>query len=93
MINTFSELRDSVKAWEQEEKTIWYAVMSDHEDTDASFGSDYFGEAANMLRDEIERGNTDAYIAVYDSTDGFCLDEIDTELILINLKNTRFFRF
>ena len=57
-------------------KKLWYAVMTDNDDTDHSLGSDSREiaiEAAKVLRKE---GYKDAYVAVVDPVDDFCLVEI-----------------
>lgn len=54
------------------EKKIWYAVLRDNEDNDWGYGSFDIEEAKRMARDMGE----EAYIAVIDDDDKFCLDEI-----------------
>lgn len=57
------------------EKKIWYAVLRDREDNDWGYGSFELDTAKRMARD---MGN-EAYIAVIDDDDKFCLDEIQQE--------------
>lgn len=54
------------------EKTFWYAVMQDNEDTDWGTGSYDLAEAREMLKDY-----PDGYIAVIEEgSDPICVDEI-----------------
>lgn len=55
---------------------VWYAVMRDHEDNDHGTGSFNKREAIRMARQYRQQGDTDAYIALIDPEDDFCIDEI-----------------
>lgn len=59
-----------------ESKKVWYAVMRDNEDTDHGYGSFDLENAIKMANDMRKDGDADAYIAVIDPEDDFCLDEI-----------------
>ena len=60
------------------EKKLWFAVMKDREDTDHGYGSHDLEEAEEMCR-EMKEDNPDAYIAVIDPKDDFCVEEIEVE--------------
>ena len=62
-----------------EECTPWYAVMVDREDTDHGYGSHDLEEAKAMCRTQKEIGHPEAYIAVIDPKDDFCMDTIEVE--------------
>lgn len=59
-----------------EGKKLWYAVMMDNEDTDHGFGSFDLEKAIAIAKDARKSGDEDAYIAVIDPDDDFCIDEI-----------------
>ena len=59
-----------------EGKKLWYAVMIDNEDTDHDYGSFDLGKATVMAIDLRMSGYEGAYIAVIDTDDDFCVDEI-----------------
>ena len=54
----------------------WYALMRDKEDTDHSNGTYDYDKAVRMLRDMVADGYQDAYIAVIDPREDFCLGMI-----------------
>jgi hypothetical protein len=54
----------------------WYAKMMDNEDTDHGTGTFDKEEALEWLEEMRAEGNEEAYIAVIDDTDDFCIDEI-----------------
>lgn len=56
--------------------TIWYAKMMDNEDTDHGMGTFDKEEALEWLEEMRKDGNDEAYIAVIDDADDFCIDEI-----------------
>lgn len=61
-------------------KNIWYAVMSDREDSDWGTGSYSLAIAKDMARSYRAAGDTEAYIAVIEEGDDpVAIDEI-TEL-------------
>lgn len=55
---------------------VWYAVLRDNEDTDHGTGSSRFADALRMARKMRKEGDTDAFIAVIDPADDFCLVEV-----------------
>lgn len=55
---------------------VWYAVLRDNEDNDHGTGSFRFVEALRKARRMRKEGDTDAYIAVIDPDDDFCLAEV-----------------
>lgn len=59
-----------------ESKKDWYAVMTDNEDTDHSYGSFDLEKAIAMTNYIRMSGYEDAYIAVIDTQYDFCVDEI-----------------
>ena len=61
-----------------EARTIWYAVMQDHDDTDWGTGTRDKQEAIEMAKSWREDGYTDAYIAVIDESgnEPICVEEI-----------------
>lgn len=61
---------------ETEENTVWYAVMRDREDTDHSTGSFDREEAISMALVYRESGDTEAYVAMIDPKDDYCIDEL-----------------
>lgn len=56
--------------------SIWYAEMMGNEDTDHGTGTFDKAEALEWLEEMREEGNENAYIAVIDDTDDFCLETI-----------------
>lgn len=58
------------------EKKLWYAVMNDNEDTDHSCGFWDKERAIEKAKEIRGFGYTDAYVAVVDPEDDFCIDEI-----------------
>lgn len=63
------------------EKKLWYAVLRDREDTDHGTGSFDHAEAIRMAKELHDNGDLQAYIAVVDPDDDFCLEEISAEEI------------
>lgn len=59
-----------------EVKKIWYAVMRGNEDTDHGYGSFDLEKAIAMANDMRNSGYEDAYIAVIDTDDDYCIEEI-----------------
>lgn len=55
---------------------VWYAVLSDREDNGHGTGSFQIREAVREARRLRKNGCPDAYIAVIDQEDDFCLAEI-----------------
>lgn len=61
---------------ETEETAIWYAVMRDLEDNDHSIGTFDLEEAIRMALEYRASGDTDAYVALIDPKDDYCIDEM-----------------
>lgn len=61
---------------EAEENTVWYAVMRDCEDTDHSTGSFDREKAISMAQEYRAAGDEEAYVAVIDPKDDYCIDEL-----------------
>lgn len=59
-----------------ESKKVWYAVMMDNEDTDHGIGSYKKDMVIAMAKKLRKDGCEDAYVAVIDPEDDFCIDEI-----------------
>lgn len=59
-----------------ERKKVVYAVLKDLEDLDHGEGSTVKREAIRMVKALRKEGYKDAYIAIVDPKDDFCLDEI-----------------
>lgn len=55
---------------------IWFAYMMDNEDTDHGTGSRDQAEALEWLEGMRADGNSEAYIAVIDDADDYCIEEI-----------------
>ena len=55
---------------------MWYACMLDNEDTDHGFGTFIYDAAINWLKKARAHGFSEAYIAVVDPKDDYCLEEI-----------------
>lgn len=55
---------------------VWYAVMMDNEDTDHGTGSFREEEALQMASQLRKQGHPDAYVALIDPEDDYCIDEI-----------------
>lgn len=56
---------------------IWYAVMTDPEDTDHGTGYHDIHEAYKLARKYYRNGVLATYIAVISEADDYCLDEIN----------------
>lgn len=56
---------------------IWYAVMTDLEDTDHGTGSRDIHVAYKLARKYIRNGELETYIAVISEADDYCLDVIN----------------
>lgn len=59
-----------------ESKKVWYAVMKDNEDTDHGYGSHDLEKAIEMANKMRKSGDEEAYIAVIDPDDDYCIEEI-----------------
>lgn len=59
-----------------EEPRVWYAVQLDSEDTDHGTGSFDREEAICMARKYRASGYPEAYIAMIDTKDDYCIDEL-----------------
>lgn len=59
-----------------EEPRVWYAVQLDSEDTDHGTGSFDREEAICMARKYRAAGYSEAYIAMIDTKDDYCIDEL-----------------
>ena len=58
---------------------IWYAYQMDAEDNSwDGDGSTNRADAIAWLREQMESGNSEARVAVIDSDDSFCMEEIHT---------------
>lgn len=55
---------------------VWYAVLCDRDDTDHGTGSYDREEAIRMAREYRRQGDTEAYIALIDPEDDYCIDEM-----------------
>lgn len=66
------------EAIEETEETarVWYAVMRDREDNDHGTGSFDLDEALRMAREYRQIGDEEAYIALIDPKDDYCIDEM-----------------
>lgn len=75
------ETEEAVETEETEETTteetrVWYAVMRDVEDTDHSTGSFDREEAISIALEYRASGDTEAYVALIDPKDDYCIDEM-----------------
>lgn len=59
-----------------EENRIWYALMLDREDTDHGTGSFDREEAICMAREYRASGYPEAYVALIDPKDDYCIGEM-----------------
>lgn len=82
----FQDMADDSSAWESDCEvletvaTIWYAVMTDSEDTDWGTGSYDLDEAREKVSSLKAQGYPEAYIAVInEGDDPICVDEIREE--------------
>lgn len=55
---------------------VWYAVMRDHEDTDHGTGSFSKREAIRLAKQYRKDGDPEAFVALIEPEDDFCIDEI-----------------
>lgn len=67
---------ETVENEEIEETNIWYAVMRDREDNDHSTGTFDREEAIRMALEYRASGDADAYVALIDPKDDYCIDEL-----------------
>ena len=70
------EIEATEEIEETEETTVWYAVMRDLEDNDHSTGSFDREEAIRMAMKYRASGDTEAYVALIDPKDDYCIDEL-----------------
>lgn len=61
---------------ETEENAVWYAVMRDSEDTDHGTGSFDREKSISMALAYRSSGYKDAYVALIDPQDDYCIDEL-----------------
>lgn len=59
-----------------EENRIWYAVQCDSEDIDHGTGSFDREEAIRMAREYRASGYPDAFVALIDTKDDYCIEEL-----------------
>ncbi len=66
------------------DKSIWYAVMYDSDDTDYGYGSYDFEDAKSKLESFVEGGYKDANIAVVDMSgrEPMCIDTLTLDDII-----------